>query len=210
MSAPRRSAALPGVSPALPGNLVYREAFIAADEERELLQVIATLPLVEAKYKGYTAHRRTLSWGAGYDFDRNALTPAPAFPAFLVPLRRRIADWTGVDAERFEHALVTEYRPGTALGWHRDVPQFDVVVGVSLASACRMRFRPYPPPADARRAAVAVELAPRSAYVLRDAIRWAWQHSIPPTPALRYSITLRTFRAGSGAQWQPEGTAAPR
>jgi len=40
---------------------------------------------------------------------------------------------------------VTEYREGTALGWHRDVPDFEVVVGASLAGPARMRLRPYPP-----------------------------------------------------------------
>jgi hypothetical protein len=26
--------------------------------------------------------------------------------------------------------------------------------------------------------------------------RWGWQHSVAPTPALRYSVTFRTRRAG--------------
>lgn len=34
----------------------------------------------------------------------------------------------------------------------------------------------------------------RSAYILRGVVRWSWQHSIAPTPALRYSITFRTRR----------------
>lgn len=37
-----------------------------------------------------------------------------------------------------------------------------------------------------------VRLAPRSAYVLRRQARWGWQHGVAPTPALRYSSTLRT------------------
>ena len=39
-----------------------------------------------------------------------------------------------------------------------------------------------------------LELEPRSAYVLGGAARSAWQHSIPPTKDLRYSITFRTLR----------------
>ena len=31
-----------------------------------------------------------------------------------------------------------------------------------------------------------------SIYLLRGAARWNWQHSVAPTKALRYSITLRT------------------
>jgi alkylated DNA repair dioxygenase AlkB len=65
------------------------------------------------------------------------------------------------------------------------------VFGISLGSACRMRFRPYDR-RDDRRAAIALELAPRSLYAMRDDIRWRWQHSIPPVKALRYSITFRT------------------
>jgi hypothetical protein len=31
--------------------------------------------------------------------------------------------------------------------------------------------------------------------VLRDDVRWKWQHSIAPTRELRYSITFRTRKA---------------
>jgi len=37
-------------------------------------------------------------------------------------------------------------------------------------------------------------LEPRSAYILRGAARWRWQHAISPTKALRYSITFRTMK----------------
>jgi DNA oxidative demethylase len=40
-----------------------------------------------------------------------------------------------------------------------------------------------------------VELEPRSGYVLGGAARSSWQHSIPATKDLRYSITFRTLRA---------------
>ena len=56
----------------------------------------------------------------------------------------------------------------------------------------RMRFRPYPPRND-RKSVLSLELAPRSAYILRGDARWRWQHSIPATKALRYSITFRTL-----------------
>jgi alkylated DNA repair dioxygenase AlkB len=39
-----------------------------------------------------------------------------------------------------------------------------------------------------------LDLAPRSVYVLGGAARWAWQHSIPATRGLRYSVTFRTLR----------------
>lgn len=104
----------------------------------------------------------------------------------------KVAAWLGVPAARLKHVLIAEYRPGTALGWHRDVPDFELVCSVSLGGGCRMRFRPFPPTRN-RKEVLSLELAPRSAYVLRDDARWRWQHSIPPTKALRYSITFRTL-----------------
>ena len=89
--------------------------------------------------------------------------------------------------------MVAEYQPSTPLGWHRDVPDFEVVMGVSLLGRARLRFRPWPPKPNAR-TTFAVELEPRSAYVMRDEARWHWQHAVSPTKELRYSITFRTKR----------------
>ena len=177
---------------ALPSGLVHREGFLDASEERELLAGIASLELREAQYKEYTAHRRVASFGAGYDFDANELTPAPVMAPFLLPLREKVARWSGTPAAEFGYALVSEYRPGTQLGWHRDVPHFEKVVGVSLGGRAVMRFRPFPPAKGAR--ILTLELTPRSAYILQDDARWKWQHGIAPTPELRYSITFRTRR----------------
>src|SRR3954468_6912138 len=113
-----------GGESALPSGLVHREGFLDASTERDLLAGIASLDLREARYKEYTAHRRVASFGAGYDFDANELVPAPHIAPFLLPLREKVAAWAGIEAGRFGYALVSEYRPGTQLGWHRDVPQF--------------------------------------------------------------------------------------
>lgn len=174
-----------------PPGLRYERDFIDVDEERHLLESFASLPFHEAEYRGYTAKRRIVSYGAGYDFDANVLRPAPPVPALLHPLRARVAERLQLPAEALTHALVTEYPPGTQLGWHRDVPDFGTVAGISLGSACRMRFRPYPPQRGQR--VFALELVPRSLYVLAGAVRWQWQHGIPPTPGLRHSITFRTL-----------------
>jgi alkylated DNA repair dioxygenase AlkB len=181
---------------ALPNGLVFAPGFIGRDEERDLLAAIAGLELHEAQYKEYTAKRRIASYGAEYDFAANELKPAPGLPPFLAPLRAKVAAWVGIAPERFTHALVSEYRPGTPLGWHRDVPQFEVIVGVSLAADARMRFRPWPPRKGG--AILALDLPPRSAYVLRDEVRWRWQHSVEATKVLRYSITFRTSVAREG------------
>ena len=171
---------------------MYQEGFLSADEEAALVAEIRALPLEEAKYKAFRAKRRTVSYGSSYDFDTNELGPAPPIPPVLFPLRGRISSLLSVEETAFTHALVTEYRPGTELGWHRDVGEFGIVVGVSLVGSCRMRFRRYPPEKGAK--VFNLDLAPRSVYVLRDEIRWRWQHSVARTKELRYSITLRTPR----------------
>jgi alkylated DNA repair dioxygenase AlkB len=176
----------------MPEGLLYQDNFLSAPEEEALLAEIRNLPLEEAKYKAYTARRRTVSYGSSYDFGTNELSAAPEVPEWLLPLKGRAAGLAGVDDAAIRHALVTEYRPGTELGWHRDVPEFNIVVGVSLAASCRMRFRRYPPHKGAK--IFNLELAPRSVYVLRDEIRWRWQHSVARTTELRYSITFRTPR----------------
>jgi alkylated DNA repair dioxygenase AlkB len=178
-----------------PEGFAYQPGFITQQEEAALLRRIRDLPLQEAKFKQYTARRRTMMYGSAYDFDRNVREPAPSLPDFLMPLRDEVARWVGLPAEAFAHGLVSEYRPGTPLGWHRDVPDFEVIVGVSLGSVARMRLRPYRPgERNKREDVIAMELQPRSAYQIRDAARWEWQHSIAPTDALRYSITFRTAR----------------
>jgi len=180
--------------PVLPDGLAFREDFIDPAEEAALLAVIADLPFEAARYKAYTARRRVVSYGHRYDFDDNRLEPAAPIADFLLPLRAKAAAWAGVAPGDFVNALVAEYAPGTPLGWHRDVPDYELVFGVSLAGSARMRLRRYPPVHPKKADVIALELPPRSAYVLQGVARWGWQHSIAPTRELRYSITLRTRR----------------
>jgi DNA oxidative demethylase len=99
----------------------------------------------------------------------------------------------GRTARRTVQILVSRYPPGSTIGRHRDAPMFGAkVVGISRASTCRMRFQRGKGPA---RQVAEVTLDPRSGYVLSGAARSVWQHSIPPTKALRYSITVRTLKA---------------
>ena len=171
--------------PLLPNGFKYRSEFIRPDEEAALLREIEHLPFTEAKYKQYTAKRRIVSYGGTYDYSTNELLPAGPIPPFLDDLRQRVSNWLGVPPSEFTHALIAEYRPGTQLGWHRDVPDFEIVVGISLGGACRMRLRPYPPKLGRNPDVLAIELEPRSAYTMRGPARWNWQHSIPPTKVLR-------------------------
>jgi alkylated DNA repair dioxygenase AlkB len=184
-------------APLLPDGFIYRPDFLEPAEEQRLLAAIPALALEEARYRVFTAKRRIVSFGAGYDFTTNEPTPAPPLPDFLHPLRQRAAAWAGVAAGDLSQCTVAEYAPGSQLGWHRDVRMFGRVIGISLAGPCRMRFRPYPHVKHQRAATRAIVLEPRSVYVIRDEARWRWQHAISPTKALRYSITFRTMRAAA-------------
>jgi alkylated DNA repair dioxygenase AlkB len=179
---------------AMPGGWRFATDFLSSEEENELLQSIERLTLVEAQYKQYTARRRVASFGGKFDYDSNRLRPAPDIPDSLLGIRARIANWLSIDPAKFQQMLVAQYTPGTPLGWHRDVPEFESIVGISLKGNALMKFRPYPPPTGRSSETLQLDLPPRSVYVMEADARWKWQHSIAPTKELRYSISLRTMR----------------
>ncbi len=188
----------PSLPANLPEGLVYTRDWLSSDDERALLDVVRALPFAHATYKAYTARRRVVGYGGRFDYDRNTLLPAPPLIEALHPLRARVARWSGLAEAALEHALVSEYAPGTPLGWHRDVPDFEDVIGVSLGASAVLRFRPYPPRPARRAEIVRLVVEPRSIYRLRGPSRWAWQHSVAPVAALRWSITFRTRRRAGG------------
>ena len=179
----------------LPQGLVYQPEFLTREEEQALIAHIAPLHLREAKFREYFAKRRVAHFHEGTDApryddgDADSFTSGP-LPPFLVELRGKVAAHLGLAPENFVHVLVSEYRPGTPIGWHRDKPVYGIVVGISLAGVGRMRWRPYAHQ-DAQHT-FSLDLARRSMYVMRGPIRWQWQHSMPPMRELRYSITMRT------------------
>jgi alkylated DNA repair dioxygenase AlkB len=180
-----------GPTPGAPEGFVYRPHFIDAAEEAALIAQIETLPFKPFEFRGYQGARRVVSFGWRYDFGDRRMHQAAAIPELLVPLRDRAAAFAGLPRDAFVHALVTEYAPGAPIGWHRDRPQFDDVVGVSLGSPCTFRFR--------RKAGLKWErysfvAEPRSAYLLRGPARTEWEHSIPAVERLRYSVTFRSLR----------------
>ena len=177
-----------------PEGLDYEPGWLRRDEEANLIALCADLPFESARYKGYTARRRVVGYGGRFDFDRNRLETAAPLIEALHPLRQRVADWAGTGAARLSHVLVSEYLPGTPLGWHRDVPDFEDIVGVSFGAAATLRFRPFPVRPDWARHAVRRVVAPRSIYRMRGPARWAWQHSVLPVGERRWSITFRTRR----------------
>jgi alkylated DNA repair dioxygenase AlkB len=137
------------------------------------------------------ARRRIAHFGWLYRFDSREVAPGPAIPQFLEPVRERLAAYASVSPEDLGEALVTEYPPGAGIGWHRDAPPFGIVAAVSLAGPCRFRFQRGE---GGGRQTSELVLEPRSAYVLAGPARIQWQHHIPPTKTLRYSVTFRTLR----------------
>ncbi|WP_166041401.1 alpha-ketoglutarate-dependent dioxygenase AlkB [Sphingosinicella sp. YJ22] len=179
-------------APGLPEGLVYRLAFLSAEEEAGLTERIAALPFAPFQFHGFEGNRRTVSFGMEYRFDGSGLKQAEPFPDWLLPVRDRAAELARVAPDAFVHALIIEYAPGAGIGWHRDRPVFGDVVGVSLGAPAPLRFR-LRDGAKWRRFTLSAE--PRSAYLLRGPARTEWEHSIAAVNALRYSITLRTLRA---------------
>ena len=186
------------VSAKVPDGFVYHENFISESEEHELVREIQKLHLTPFKYYQFTGKRRTASFGWEYEFGKSEITTAPAAPAFLLPVRARAGKLFNIDPNSFAQTSIIEYSTGSPIGWHRDIPHFGVVVGISLGAACRMRFRKYSRGRSKnlnRDEILSIELQPRSIYLMSGASRESWQHSIPPVKELRYSIMMRTLRA---------------
>jgi alkylated DNA repair dioxygenase AlkB len=178
--------------PKLPEGFRYRPDLIGPDVEAALVARVRELPFREFEFHGYTGKRRTVSFGWHYDFSGRQLRKADDIPEFLLPLRRAAAAFAELEPEQLQHVLVTEYAPGAGIGWHRDKAVFGEVVGVSLLSPCVFRLRRKVSEKKWERVNLVVE--PRSAYLLAGAARKGWEHSIPQTDALRYSITFRNLR----------------
>jgi alkylated DNA repair dioxygenase AlkB len=119
-------------------------------------------------------------------------------PAFLLPVRGRAGKLFNIDPNSLVQTSIIEYSTGSPIGWHRDVPHFGVVVGISLGAACRMRFRKYNRVRSKnlkRDERWSIELLPRSIYLMSGTSREICQHSIPPVKELRYAVMMRTLRA---------------
>ncbi len=174
-----------------PEGLVYRPELIAADEEAALLDVLESLRFDPIVIHGQAARRTARHFGLDYDYEARTPQPGEPVPDWILPVRTRAAELAGHQPEELVEVLVQRYPAGSTIGWHRDAPAFGTVVGISLGGASRLRFQRGK--GDARRV-WEVLLEPRSGYVLAGKARTSWQHSIPPTKELRYSITFRTLR----------------
>lgn len=195
----------------VPPGFDYRADFVSPAEERNLLDRLGTIEFSTVEMRGVVARRRTAHFGWTYGYERRQAAPGEPIPEFLLGVRARVAEWAGVEPEAFAEALITEYPAGAPIGWHRDAPMFEDIAGLSLGAACRMKFRPYVSPRDLaagtlaagtppRRATHEIELAVRSAYLIRGTARREYEHHIPPVDARRYSVTFRTLRGATSSR----------
>jgi len=176
-------------APAIAG-LQLAADFLTREQETDMIARIDAAPLAPFQYQQWQGKRLTASYGRHYDFTRGKIADALPLPDWLLPLRERAAAFAGLRADDLVQALLIRYDPGAGIGWHRDRPVFEHVVGVSLGAATTMRFRRRTPAGFDR---VAARLDPRSIYHLSGDVRHRWEHSIAPMEVARWSITLRSL-----------------
>ncbi len=175
-----------------PAGLSYEDDLISAEQERALIAGINSTGLEPFRFRGWTGKRLTCSFGWRYDFDDARFAPAHPMPDWLLPVRRKAAAFAGLAVEDLAQALLIRYDPGAGIGWHKDRPVFDHVVGISLGAHANMRFRRRESHGFDR---LTLPLAPRSIYHLAGPARYDWEHSIPEMDQARWSITFRTLSA---------------
>lgn len=198
----RRQRTLFDDPPQWPEGFQYQDGFLTQTEEAALLARMSDFEFGALRMRGVVARRRTAQFGWRYSFETFKLTPGADPPEDLRALQSRAEKFVRLPDGALSEILVTEYSPGAAIGWHRDAPPFDVVVGISLGSSCRFRFRRR---VGERWETQAIEVAPRSIYVLDGPARREWQHSIPPVKHLRYSVTFRSLRERGATELNTSG-----
>jgi alkylated DNA repair dioxygenase AlkB len=177
----------------LPEGFRYEEDIISEADEAALAKSLATLDLKQFEFHGHLGNRRVISFGLRYDYARRAAKATDGFPAFVADLRNKVAKFAGRKVDEFQQGGVNQYPPGAGIGWHKDKPQFGVIVGVSLLAPATMRFRRAEGTGWIR---TSQRLEPRSIYILEGEARTVWEHSVPPVDAVRYSLTFRTVAEG--------------
>ena len=173
----------------LPG-LEAAESFITKAEEAALIGHIEQAGLETFKFQQWEGKRRTRSFGWSYDFQTGVFARAAPIPDWLAPIADRAERFAALPPGALAQALLISYGPGAGIGWHKDRPVFEHVIGISLGGEAAMRFRRRRHDKFDR---FALPLAPRSIYRLAAEARHAWEHSIAPIETARWSITFRSL-----------------
>lgn len=176
-------------TPLLPG-LATAGDLVTINEERDLVAAIDACELTPFRFQGWEGKRLTTSFGFNYDFETQRVARADPIPDWLLPIRSRMAAFAGLDPEILIQALLIRYDPGAGIGWHRDRPIYEHVVGLSLGVPADMRFRRRRPDGGFDRRSVPLE--PRAAYHMAGEARHDWEHSIVEMERTRWSVTFRS------------------
>lgn len=180
--------------------LRYHDDFLNVEEERRLIGEIERVNLEPFRFQQWAGKRLTATFGWRYDFEKGTFGAADPLPPFLLPFRKRAAQFASLFDGELEQALLIRYDPGVGIGWHRDRPVFEHVVGISLGSSTTIAFRRRKEKGFDR---VKLQLKPRSIYLLSGEARHEWEHGIGRQDAPRWSITFRSLSAkGRARQWR--------
>lgn len=180
----------------MPKGFQYFPEFITATEEEDLIRLISNSELHSFQFQGYEAKRKVASFGYDWNFNTRSLSRGKDVPAALMPLLEKVSNRLSLPTEEFAEVLFTEYPAGSLINWHRDAPPFNLIAGLSLFSDCVFRLRPYEKAARGRKSVLSLPIRRRSLYVMAGVSRNEWEHSISAVQKTRYSVTLRTLRAG--------------
>ncbi len=176
-------------APLIPG-LATGEGIVDVAEEQALIARIGEVEMSPFRFQGFIGKRLTRSFGYHYDFDAARVARTEPIPKWLLPLRDRAAAFAGLGPGDLVQTLLIRYDPGAGIGWHRDRPVFDQVVGISLGAPAMLNFRQRTATGFRR---VKLPLLARSAYHLSGEVRREWEHGIASHDALRYSVTFRSL-----------------
>jgi alkylated DNA repair dioxygenase AlkB len=144
------------------------------------------------KFKGWTGKRLTTSFGWSYDFEAERPVAAELLPDWLLPIRDRSARFARLDPILLIQALLICYDPGAGIGWHRDRPVYQDVIGISLGESATIRF---PAPTRGWLRTVVGPARTRAAYHLSGPARHDWEHSNVEMDRPRWSVTFRSLSA---------------
>lgn len=168
----------------------YADGIVSEIEACELVRRIDEVELSPFRFQQWTGKRLTHSFGWRYDFESGEFARADPIPEWLGPLKARAAFFADLQDDELVQALLIRYDPGAGIGWHRDRPVFEHVVGISLGVPATLRFRRR---CGGRFERLSIPLAPRSVYHLSGELRHEWEHSIAEMEQTRWSVTFRSL-----------------
>src|SRR5436189_5938912 len=100
----------------LPEGFRYAPDMLSAADAAAVVKDMQTLPFKQFEFHGFFGKRRVVSFGWRYDFNGGGLQKTD----FLLRVRKHAAAFAEITADDLQQVLLTEYRPGAMIGWHKD------------------------------------------------------------------------------------------